>query len=223
MLHPRQRHHDARPHSRFASAPRPPGRILRPVRQLESDQHGGLRRLPNIVPQSGVHLERTLEEYRSGIFSKRARRAPLALRQLRGLSHAAAAGARCDRAAKRRLRSVLSTCGPASTWRSPFPHRDAMRQRGGRYAKLRLRRASPCSQARGSPPDLFSFQIETLAGHNEPSGAAQDRRMWLEFTAYDKSGRRLEAVGTAAATSRTARSRKSRRRPEARPEPARVP
>jgi hypothetical protein len=35
-------------------------------------------------------------------------------------------------------------------------------------------------------PDLFTFQIETNAGHNQPSGASQDRRMWLEFLAYDE-------------------------------------
>ena len=40
-----------------------------------------------------------------------------------------------------------------------------------------------------TPPDLFTFQLETGAGHNTPSGAAQDRRMWLEFLAYDETAR----------------------------------
>jgi hypothetical protein len=43
-----------------------------------------------------------------------------------------------------------------------------------------------------TPPDLFSFQIETNAGHHTPSGAAQDRRMWIEFLVYDDNGRLLE-------------------------------
>jgi hypothetical protein len=40
----------------------------------------------------------------------------------------------------------------------------------------------------------LSFLIETGAGHNQPSGAAQDRRMWLEVMAYDGSGRLLDQV-----------------------------
>ncbi len=35
---------------------------------------------------------------------------------------------------------------------------------------------------------LFEVQIETEAGHLQPSGTAQDRRFWLEFTAYDADG-----------------------------------
>jgi hypothetical protein len=45
-------------------------------------------------------------------------------------------------------------------------------------------------------PDLFSFQFETNAGHNQPSGAAQDRRMWLEFMAYDENGQLLTDVSS---------------------------
>jgi hypothetical protein len=47
-----------------------------------------------------------------------------------------------------------------------------------------------------TPPDLFTFQIETNAGHNQPSGAAQDRRMWLEVSAYDGEGRLLEGASS---------------------------
>jgi hypothetical protein len=31
----------------------------------------------------------------------------------------------------------------------------------------------------------FTVQAESSAGHRQPSGAAQDRRMWLEVVAYD--------------------------------------
>jgi hypothetical protein len=47
-----------------------------------------------------------------------------------------------------------------------------------------------------TPPDLFSFTVETNAGHNQPSGSAQDRRMWLEFSAYDAGGALLKGVGS---------------------------
>jgi hypothetical protein len=34
----------------------------------------------------------------------------------------------------------------------------------------------------------ISVVVETNAGHNSPSGSAQDRRMWVELTAFDKDG-----------------------------------
>jgi hypothetical protein len=37
----------------------------------------------------------------------------------------------------------------------------------------------------------ITFQLETNAGHNQPSGASQDRRMWLEFSAFDGGDRLL--------------------------------
>ena len=79
-----------------------------------------------------------------------------------------------------------------------FPHRDALRS-AVEDCQLRLASVSFFT-LEVTPPDLFSFQIETLAGHNEPSGAAQDRRMWLEV-----HGVRQERAGcssrSAAATS----------------------
>ena len=71
--------------------------------------------------------------------------------------------------------------------------RCAAQRRGG----LPARRASVSFfTLEVTPPDLFTFQIETNAGHNQPSGAAQDRRMWLEFLAYDASGKLLDQVSS---------------------------
>lgn len=42
----------------------------------------------------------------------------------------------------------------------------------------------------------FSIAIETDAGHDQPSGTAQDRRMWLEFVAYDKDDKVIFESGT---------------------------
>src|SRR5262249_44367041 len=33
----------------------------------------------------------------------------------------------------------------------------------------------------------FKVQVETQAGHRQPSGASQDRRMWYEVLSYDPS------------------------------------
>jgi hypothetical protein len=37
----------------------------------------------------------------------------------------------------------------------------------------------------------FSVVLETQAGHRQPSGAAQDRRMWWQMLAYDSTGAML--------------------------------
>ena len=44
----------------------------------------------------------------------------------------------------------------------------------------------------------FTVRFETDAGHSQPSGAAQDRRMWLEFIAYAADGRVLFESGNIA-------------------------
>ncbi|HTB77772.1 MAG TPA: multiheme c-type cytochrome [Polyangiaceae bacterium] len=149
----------------------------------------------DIVTQSGVHLERTLEEYRSGIFSKSATGAPPAFDSCVGCHMPPRQGLAAVAPAGAPLRSVHEHMWPGvDVSLTPFPHRDAMRS-AVEECQLRLASVSLFT-LEVTPPDLFSFQIETLAGHNEPSGAAQDRRMWLEFTAYDKSGRRLDSVSS---------------------------
>ena len=75
-----------------------------------------------------------------------------------------------------------------------FPHRDALRSA---VEDCELGKSIPFFTLEVTPPDLFTFQIETGAGHNQPSGAAQDRRMWLEFLAYDAQGRLLAEVSSA--------------------------
>ena len=70
-----------------------------------------------------------------------------------------------------------------------FPHRDAFRSA---VEDCEIRKSVPFFTLEVTPPDLFTFQIETGAGHNQPSGAAQDRRMWLEVQAYDRAGKRLD-------------------------------
>jgi nitrate/TMAO reductase-like tetraheme cytochrome c subunit len=41
----------------------------------------------------------------------------------------------------------------------------------------------------------FSIALETTAGHAQPSGTAQDRRLWLEVIAYDADGKVLFQSG----------------------------
>jgi len=75
-----------------------------------------------------------------------------------------------------------------------FPDREAMRSA---VEDCQLGQASVSFfTLEVTPPDLFTFELETNAGHNQPSGSAQDRRMWLEFLAYDSSGALLEEVSS---------------------------
>jgi hypothetical protein len=144
----------------------------------------------DIVTPNGVHLERTFQEFRSGIFSKSATGEPPDF----------ASCVNCHMPGQDGLAAVVPEGLPRRTvhehlWPGidlpliDFPHRDALQsavedcELGGlsvSYFKLEV-----------TQPNLFSFQFETNAGHNQPSGAAQDRRMWLEFMAYDADGQLL--------------------------------
>jgi hypothetical protein len=48
------------------------------------------------------------------------------------------------------------------------------------------------------PLGAITVRLETFAGHAQPSGTAQDRRMWLEFIAYDADGKVMFESGTIA-------------------------
>jgi hypothetical protein len=147
----------------------------------------------DIVTPAGVHLERTFEEYRAGIFSKSATGAPPLFSTCAG----------CHMPAQRRfaantpglaLRNVHEHLWPGVDLAlTDFPHRDAMRSA---VEDCELRASVTFFTLEVTPPDLFTFQIETNAGHNQPSGAAQDRRMWLEVLAYDANGALLPGVSS---------------------------
>lgn len=49
--------------------------------------------------------------------------------------------------------------------------------------------------ALASPLGDFQVQIETQAGHAQPSGATQDRRLWLEVDYYDDAGNLMYSDG----------------------------
>ncbi|MFI5306631.1 MAG: multiheme c-type cytochrome [Polyangiales bacterium] len=149
----------------------------------------------DIVTRTGVHLERTFEEYRNGLFSKSATGAPPAFDSCVG----------CHMPGQMALAAVLPEGAPPRTvhehlWPgidvplTTFPHRDALRS-AVEDCELGVASISFFT-LEVTPPDLFTFQLETKAGHNQPSGAAQDRRMWLEFSAYDESGKLLDEVSS---------------------------
>jgi hypothetical protein len=147
----------------------------------------------DIVTPSGVHLERTFEEYRAGIFSKSATGAPPLFSTCVGCHMPAQRGfaANTPGLAQRNVHEHLWPGVDVAL--TEFPHRDALRSA---VEDCELRASVTFFTLEVTPPDLFTFQVETNAGHNQPSGAAQDRRMWLEVLAYDDHGALLPDVSS---------------------------
>ena len=147
----------------------------------------------DIVTPAGVHLERTFQEYRDGIFSKSATGAPPSFGSCVG----------CHMPGQRALAATVPGASQRNVhdhlWPgvdlplTDFPHPDALRSA---VEDCELRASVSFFTLEVTPPDLFSFQIETNAGHDQPSGATQDRRMWLEVLAYDANGKLLDQVAS---------------------------
>lgn len=150
----------------------------------------------------GVRLERTLEEYETSIF---AQPNPIAFQSCHD----------CHMASDNRKELVATSTGrPGETaiarsphehlWAgvdvalTPFPNSEAMRSAVGK-CELPARSISYFNiEPVLGPTVQFSVTIETNAGHNQPSGAAQDRRMWVEVFAYDAAGTEVERAGVIA-------------------------
>jgi hypothetical protein len=64
---------------------------------------------------------------------------------------------------------------------TPFAGRDAQRQ----AIECELAFSTRIRKVDYDGVGTFTVQSETFAGHRQPSGAAQDRRLWIEVVAYD--------------------------------------
>jgi hypothetical protein len=150
----------------------------------------------DIVTPNGIHLERTLQEYRYGIFSKSATGEPPAFDSCVGCHMPSEQGRVAVAPEGLPERLVHEHLFPGvDVALTDFPNREAMRSA---VEDCQLGISISFFTLEVTPPDLFTFQIETGAGHNQPSGSAQDRRMWLEFLAYDESGELIEEASSGA-------------------------
>ena len=148
----------------------------------------------DVVTQSGVRLERTYQEYLSGIFSKSATGEPPAFDSCAGCHMAPRPGLPAVQSNAAVSQLVHEHLWPAVDLPlTDFPFSTALRSAVETCA---LQKSIGFFTLEVTEPDLFTFQIETGAGHNQPSGAAQDRRMWLEFLAYDENGKLLETFSS---------------------------
>jgi Cytochrome c554 and c-prime len=151
----------------------------------------------DIQNQQGFHLENTLSEYETTTF---ARADPASFQSCQNchmpradVPQAAALSSGYP-GVFTRVRDVHDHLFPAvDVPLTDFPHADALREA---VEKCEL----PSSivffnVALRSPLGDFEVQIETQAGHAQPSGATQDRRLWLEIDYFDDAGKLLYSDG----------------------------
>lgn len=144
----------------------------------------------DIVTPSGVHLERTFEEWQSSLFSH-----GKGATSCNGCHMDGYEGIAADVPGKRlATRTVHRHLFPGVDLAlTPFPDVEAQRK-AVECALSSAVRLSLCP----NPDASFEVRLETNAGHRLPSGASQDRRAWVEFVAYDDAGAVLYESGVIA-------------------------
>jgi hypothetical protein len=163
--------------------------VFNSKKPARNDMCGGCH---DIVMPSGVQLERTFREYRQGLFSHRPEPDAPTLESCAG----------CHMPLQRDVAAVVPPDLPKRVlhehlWPgidvalTEFPNKAAMRSA---IEECQLGLASVAFfTLEVIPPNIFTFRLETNAGHNQPSGAAQDRRMWLEVAAFDANDQPIAA------------------------------
>lgn len=131
----------------------------------------------DVVTPLGVHLERTFDEYEKSLFGS--------------LDEGFETCAGCHMPG-RRARAAEFPGAPERIvhdhlWPgvdvalTPFPSRDLQRRAVECELSFNTRIRAVMHDGQGT----FRVEAETSAGHRQPSGAAQDRRLWIELVAYD--------------------------------------
>jgi nitrate/TMAO reductase-like tetraheme cytochrome c subunit len=132
----------------------------------------------DVVAPSGVQLERTFSEYSDSLFG----RLNQGFETCAGCHMPGRKGRRAAELPDAPQRIVHEHLWPAvDVALTAFP--DAALQRQAVECELALN--TRIRQVEHDGFGTFTVQSETSAGHNQPSGAAQDRRLWLELVAYD--------------------------------------
>ena len=134
---------------------------------------------------SGVFLERTFAEYRETLFARTESRS---FDTCQGCHMEGRFGviANVPGVPARRVHDHLWPGVDIAL--TDFPHRAAMRAAVEECA-LRNSIQFFSFEPDGASLSTFVATLETSAGHSLPSGAAQDRRMWLEIVGYDEQDR----------------------------------
>jgi hypothetical protein len=150
----------------------------------------------DIQTPQGVHLERTFAEYKDSLFARSDLTLATGFDTCQGCHMNGYRGvAATVRGVMVKEREVHEHLWPAVDQAlTDFPEASIM--------KLAVEQ---CALPNGIRPffveadpngvGAFNITLETLAGHAMPSGAAHDRRMWLEVVSYDDAGNVLQSTG----------------------------
>lgn len=141
----------------------------------------------DVVTPSGVHLERTYREYEKSLFAGPGPGFDTCSGcHMPGRPGAVAAtGPANDRTRHEHLWPGVDTA------LSGFPDRQAQRLAIECELSLGTRIYDVSQDGLGG----LTVRLETSAGHRQPSGAAPDRRLWLEVVAYDADDRMVFSSG----------------------------
>jgi nitrate/TMAO reductase-like tetraheme cytochrome c subunit len=149
----------------------------------------------DVVNDNGIHIERTLTEYEASVFSIE-----------RSGKQGGDSCQGCHMNAKRDDDYIASMPGVTLPKRAVHTHRWSavdIALTDDFPGQEEHRRATECALADAVriveiievSPGEFRVLLETDAGHQMPSGAAQDRRLWLEFVAYDATDKVIYQSG----------------------------
>jgi len=131
----------------------------------------------DIVTPSGVQLERTFAEYKASLFGTSTSGFETCLGCHMDTRRSASADDPHRQATPVSHEHLWPGVDVALT---DFPDREAQRAAIECQLSLNTRISSIEHDGFGG----FTVSVETDAGHSQPSGSAQDRRMWIEFIAY---------------------------------------
>ncbi|HEX6241217.1 MAG TPA: multiheme c-type cytochrome [Polyangiales bacterium] len=152
----------------------------------------------DVVTPKGVHIERTFAEYKQSFFAREEK-----------IGSASCQTCHMEAAAEdQEIAQMPGTVLPkrkrhSHLWPAvdlaltdDFPGQDVQRK----AVECELSNSLNKPALRATDPSRMRFEVsfETNAGHAQPSGAAQDRRMWIEAVAYDNAGNRFFESGVIA-------------------------
>lgn len=148
----------------------------------------------DIVTPRGVHLERTFAEWQTTIFADPAPRQHLSCGQCHMISNTDVIAEDPDAPVKLRPfgRREHMFVG-IDTALTPWPERAAQRAAIDRDLAATVQAKLCVLPTNGGE---ITVRLDAIGvGHAWPSGAAHDRRAWVEVIAYDNEGRRLFSSG----------------------------
>jgi len=148
----------------------------------------------DVVTPKGVHLERTFVEYKQSGFSKAGTVETCTGCHMDESGSGAPVAVMPGRELPQRQMHEHLWPGVDVALTDDFPDQAAQRK----AVECALMNGTQAFELRATDPVYTSFKVTLEAstvGHAQPSGTAQDRRLWLEFIAYDAQDNVLFQTG----------------------------